>query len=155
LEHLSDAPFLGKLLVLPANVRLDWKVIATYKHSSLFGLVVSKEGKKFCNIDTKSKKSKSLSTISRKSSSRFSPPEESSSIKISLNLFFRLIRRSDSPIHPLKICSRVDPLSRNRSNSCCRINRLSIGSVAAFDFLAKSTNFWSAKTTSRVKTRIF
>ncbi len=25
--------FLGKLLVLPANVRLDWKVIARYKHS--------------------------------------------------------------------------------------------------------------------------
>jgi hypothetical protein len=25
LEHLSYASFLGKLLVLPANVRLDWK----------------------------------------------------------------------------------------------------------------------------------
>ncbi len=35
-EHLSDTSFLGKLLVLPANVRLDWKVIARYKHSSLF-----------------------------------------------------------------------------------------------------------------------
>jgi hypothetical protein len=46
LEHLSDASFLGKLLVLPANVRLDWKGIARYKHSSLFGLVVSYEGKK-------------------------------------------------------------------------------------------------------------
>jgi len=53
LEHLSDAFFLGKLLVLPANVRLDWKVIARYKHSSLFGLVVSNEGKKFYNIDTR------------------------------------------------------------------------------------------------------
>ncbi len=52
LEHLSDASFLGKLLVLPANVRLDWKVIARYKHSSLFGLVVLNEGKKFYNIDT-------------------------------------------------------------------------------------------------------
>ncbi len=31
-EDLSDASFLGKLLVLPANVRLDWKVIARYKH---------------------------------------------------------------------------------------------------------------------------
>jgi hypothetical protein len=41
LECLSDASFLGKLLVLPANVRLDWKVIARYKHSSLLGLVVS------------------------------------------------------------------------------------------------------------------
>jgi hypothetical protein len=34
---------LGKLLVLPANVRLDWKVIARYKHSSLFGLFISLE----------------------------------------------------------------------------------------------------------------
>ncbi len=51
LEHLSDASFLGKLLVLPANVRLDWKVIARYKHSSLFGLAVGNEGKKFYNID--------------------------------------------------------------------------------------------------------
>ncbi len=40
-------------MVLPANVRLDWKVIAMYKHSSLFGLVVSVEGKKFYNIDTR------------------------------------------------------------------------------------------------------
>ncbi len=36
LECLSDASFLGKLLVLPANVRLEWKVIARYKHPSLF-----------------------------------------------------------------------------------------------------------------------
>jgi hypothetical protein len=28
LESLSAASFLGKLLVLPANVRLDWKVIS-------------------------------------------------------------------------------------------------------------------------------
>ncbi len=41
LEDLSDASFLGKLLVLPANVRLDWKVIARYTHSRLFGLIVS------------------------------------------------------------------------------------------------------------------
>jgi hypothetical protein len=47
LECLSDASFLGKLLVLPASVRLGWKVIARYKHSNLFGLVVSNEGKKF------------------------------------------------------------------------------------------------------------
>jgi hypothetical protein len=26
-EHISDASFLGKLLVLPANDRQDWKVI--------------------------------------------------------------------------------------------------------------------------------
>ncbi len=43
-------PSWGKLLVLPANVRLDWKVIASYDHSSLFGLVVSNEGKKSYNI---------------------------------------------------------------------------------------------------------
>ncbi len=49
---LSDASFLGKLLVLPVNVRLDWKVISRYKHSSLFGRVVSNKGKKFYNIDT-------------------------------------------------------------------------------------------------------
>ncbi len=52
MEDLSDAPFLGKLLVLPANVRLDWKVIARYKHSRLFGLIISNEGKKFYKIDT-------------------------------------------------------------------------------------------------------
>jgi len=52
LEHLSDAPFLSKLLEFPANVRLDWKVIACYKHSSLFGLINSDKGKKFYNIGT-------------------------------------------------------------------------------------------------------
>ncbi len=35
-----------------ANVRLDWKVIASYKHSSLFCLVISDERKKFYNNDT-------------------------------------------------------------------------------------------------------
>jgi hypothetical protein len=53
LEDLSDASFLGKLLVLPANGRLEWIVIARYKHSSLFGLVISDEEKKFYNIDTR------------------------------------------------------------------------------------------------------
>jgi hypothetical protein len=52
LEDLSDASFFGKLLVLPTNVRLNWKIIGRYKHSSLFGLIVSNEGKKFYNIDT-------------------------------------------------------------------------------------------------------
>ncbi len=50
LEHLSNDSFLSKLLEFPANVRLDWKVIACYKHSSLFGLINSDEGKKFYNI---------------------------------------------------------------------------------------------------------
>jgi hypothetical protein len=54
LEDLSDASFLGKLLVLPANIRLDWKVFARCKHSSLFGFVFSDEGKKFYKIDTRS-----------------------------------------------------------------------------------------------------
>ena len=39
--------------MLPANVRLDWKVIARHKHSSLFGLVISNEGKKFYKTDTR------------------------------------------------------------------------------------------------------
>jgi hypothetical protein len=52
-EHISDASFLGKLLVLPANIGLDWKVIASYKQSRLFGLVITDEGKKFYNIDTR------------------------------------------------------------------------------------------------------
>ncbi len=37
--------------MLPANVRLDWKVTTSYKHSSLFGLIISDEEKKFYNID--------------------------------------------------------------------------------------------------------
>jgi hypothetical protein len=52
LEHLSDDPFLGKLQALPANVRLDWKVFAKCKHSSLFGLVDSNEEKEFYIIAT-------------------------------------------------------------------------------------------------------
>ncbi len=57
MEHLSDLHFLGMLLVLPANVRLDWKVIARYKQSSLFGLTISNEGRKSYDIDILSKKS--------------------------------------------------------------------------------------------------
>ncbi len=49
---IGGPSFLGKLLVLPANVRLDWKVIARYKHSSLFGLIGCNQEKKFYNIDT-------------------------------------------------------------------------------------------------------
>ncbi len=40
---------LGKLLVLPANVRLYKKGIARYKHSSLFGLIFCNEEKMFYN----------------------------------------------------------------------------------------------------------
>ncbi len=38
--------------MLPANDKLDWKVIASYEHSSLFGLVVSNEGKSFIILAT-------------------------------------------------------------------------------------------------------
>jgi hypothetical protein len=51
LEHFSDASFLVKLLVLLANVRLDCKVIARYKRSSLFGLDVSDKEKMVYNIE--------------------------------------------------------------------------------------------------------
>ncbi len=44
LENLSVASFLA---------RLDWKEIARYKHSSLFGPVVTNEEKKFYDIDTR------------------------------------------------------------------------------------------------------
>jgi hypothetical protein len=47
LKDLSDASFLGKLLVLPANVRLDWKVFTKHKHFSLFGLIISNKEKSF------------------------------------------------------------------------------------------------------------
>ena len=50
MEQISDASFLGQLLVLPANVRLDWKVIASYEHSSLFGIVTSEERKSFVTL---------------------------------------------------------------------------------------------------------
>jgi hypothetical protein len=50
LETLSDASFLGKLLALPANDRLVWKVIDRYKHSSLFGLIIGNEGNFFITL---------------------------------------------------------------------------------------------------------
>jgi len=54
-------PILGKLLVLPANVRLDWKVFARCKRSSLFGLIISNEEKKFYNIDSSMERDKFMS----------------------------------------------------------------------------------------------
>ncbi len=50
LEHLSDASFLGKLLVLPTNVRLHRKEFARCKHSNLFGLILSNEEKFFITL---------------------------------------------------------------------------------------------------------
>ncbi len=52
LEHLSDASFLGKLLVFPANVNTRLESDCQYKHSSLFGLINSDKGKMFYNINT-------------------------------------------------------------------------------------------------------
>ncbi len=47
MEHLSDASFLDKLLMLPSNVGLGRKGIVRYKHSSLFALNVSDKEKSF------------------------------------------------------------------------------------------------------------
>jgi hypothetical protein len=46
-------PSCASLLVLPTNVRLDWKVFDGCKHSSLFGVVIINEEKKFFNIDSR------------------------------------------------------------------------------------------------------
>jgi hypothetical protein len=52
-EHLSGTSFLGKLLVFLANVRLDWKVIASYTNTlAYFGLPPVTEKKMFENTDT-------------------------------------------------------------------------------------------------------
>jgi len=45
--------FMGKLLLLPWNVKLDCKVIACYKHCSSVCLIDCDEGKRFYNIDTR------------------------------------------------------------------------------------------------------
>jgi hypothetical protein len=50
LEHFSDASFLGKLLVLHANVRLDWKVIARYKHLAYSALLTAMQEKSFITL---------------------------------------------------------------------------------------------------------
>ncbi len=42
--------FLDEILVLPKNVRPDWKEIVRCKHSSLLGLVISNEGKSFITL---------------------------------------------------------------------------------------------------------
>ncbi len=50
IKHHSAASFLGKLLVLPANVKLDWKGIARYKLAYFASTSVTKE-KRFNNSD--------------------------------------------------------------------------------------------------------
>jgi hypothetical protein len=52
LEDLSDASFFVKLLVLPANVRLDWKVIVRYNTLAYLDSSSATKKKKFYNIDT-------------------------------------------------------------------------------------------------------
>jgi hypothetical protein len=53
LEHLSDASFLGKLLVFPANVRLDWKGIASTNTLAYLASSTVMKKKMFYNIDTR------------------------------------------------------------------------------------------------------
>jgi len=49
-KHLSGAPFYGRLLALPTNIRLDWKRNVSHKHSSLLRKFVKYGQKKFYNI---------------------------------------------------------------------------------------------------------
>ncbi len=91
--------------MLPAHDRLDWKVIASFEHSSLFGLVVSNEGKTLCNIATwqtsscippKSRCTASLQCVSScepsSGSSWYRPEVE---IKVHLHLRF-LVAKNDT-----------------------------------------------------------
>jgi hypothetical protein len=82
LEHLSDASFFGKLLVFPANVILDWKDIASYKNSSLFGLIDSDEGKKFYNIDTRSDFYNTTAIYNRSMTSGYSTPSARQDLRV-------------------------------------------------------------------------
>jgi hypothetical protein len=50
LEHLSDASFLGKLLVLPANVRLDWLVIPDTNTLAYLALSSAMKEKSFITL---------------------------------------------------------------------------------------------------------
>ncbi len=54
LEHLSDASFLGKLLMFPANVRLGWKVIASTNTLAYLASSTATKEKMFYNIDPSS-----------------------------------------------------------------------------------------------------
>ncbi len=53
LEHLSDASYLGKLLVFPANVRLDWKVNASTHILAYFASSTVTKEKGFYHIVTR------------------------------------------------------------------------------------------------------
>ncbi len=70
MEDLSDISFLGKLLVLPTKVKLDWKVIVRYKHSILFGLIICSEEKKLYNIDARCQRHKTFFFVADKEAKR-------------------------------------------------------------------------------------
>jgi hypothetical protein len=53
LEQVSNASFLGKLLVFPPNVRLDWKVNASYKHWFIWPTTSVTKKERFYEIETK------------------------------------------------------------------------------------------------------
>ncbi len=61
MEHLSDAPFFGKLLVFPANVRLGCKVIASTNNTLAYlaSSTVTKE-KCFTTLTTGAKAKKTF-----------------------------------------------------------------------------------------------
>ncbi len=50
MKHLSGAPFYGRLLALPTNITLGWKINVVEKHSSLLRKFVNYGRKKFYNI---------------------------------------------------------------------------------------------------------
>jgi hypothetical protein len=50
-KHLKGTP-IGLALALPSNSKTWLERVSKEKHSSLLGLVISDEGKKFYNIDT-------------------------------------------------------------------------------------------------------
>jgi hypothetical protein len=51
-KHLKGAP-IGLALALPSNFKTRLERVSKDKPSSLLGLIVSDEGKKFYNIDTR------------------------------------------------------------------------------------------------------
>jgi hypothetical protein len=92
-----EAPFRCFLLgMFTPNVRLDWKVIARYKHSSLFGLVISNGRKKFYNIDTRWSRF-------RTSSMRFSETSKRNPI-LKSHLHERHLRRKNAKQLLAKAC---------------------------------------------------
>jgi hypothetical protein len=54
MEHLNGPP-VGLALALPSNSKTSLERVSKGKPSSLLGLTISDEGKKFYNIDTRCK----------------------------------------------------------------------------------------------------